>query len=205
MLDDVKYPEPDPNKKSAQALWDSRYANDGYLFGKEPIPYLTHYVQVLKKGKVLDVGMGEGRNAAYLAEKGFQVEGVDCSSRAIEKAKILASEKKVTIEPKIQNLDFFLMPLMRFDSIIMSYYRPQARFFSEIRRGLVLGGTFLLEAYTTQHLKKIGSNPLMVDFEECYKPNEVLSYLRDFHLLYYREMDEGSSHVVQVLAQKNKK
>ena len=204
MFDDMKYPEPDPNKKPAAQVWEERYASDSYLFGKEPVISLRSQIGCLKKGKALDIAMGEGRNSVFLASQGFQVEGVDCSAKAVEKAKKLAAEKNVSIEAKTQNLDFFLMPLMKYDSIVMTYFRPQARFFSEVRRGLVAGGTFLFEAYTVEHFKAHSqANPLL-EFEECYKPNEVLTHLKDFHLLYYREMPEGSSHIVQCIAQKRK-
>ena len=153
MYDEIEYPEIDPNKKSAKELWEGRYAADKYVFGKEPVLSLKHFVGVLQKGKALDIAMGEGRNTVFLAQQGFQAEGVDCSRKAIDRALALATEKGVTIDAKVQNLDFFLMPLMKYDTIILSYYRPQARFFSEIRRGLVLGGTFLLEAYTTEQVR----------------------------------------------------
>ncbi len=204
MLDDLKYPEPDPNKKPAPVLWEERYSGDNYLFGKEPIDFLKHYVSVLKPGKALDVAMGEGRNTVFLASQGFTVEGNDCSAKAIEKAKKLATEKKVSIEVKTQNLDFFLMPLMRYDTVIMTYFRPQARFFSEIRRGLVAGGTFLLEAYTVDEVRQQKSPNPILDFEECYRPNEVLSLVKDMHVLYYRELPEGNRHLVQVIARKPK-
>lgn len=199
---DEKYPEVDPNKKTAAQLWEERYAGDSYLFGKEPILLLKNHIGLLKLGKLIEIACGEGRNGAYLAQKGFHVEGVDCSKNAIEKAKKLVSEKNVSAEFKVQNLDFFLMPLMKYDSIVMSYYRPQARFFSEVRRGLVAGGTFALEAYTVEHFK--GQNPPNphLDFEECYKPNEVLGHLKDFHILFYKEYPEGNSHTVQVIAKK---
>lgn len=204
MLDEPQYPEHDPNKKTAPQLWEERYAGEGYLFGKEPCLLLKNMVSALRPGKALDIGMGEGRNTVFLAGKGFQIEGVDCSKAAVEKAKKLAAEKGVTIEAKTQNLDFFLMPLMKYDTIVMTYFRPQARFFSEIRRGLVAGGTFALEAYTVDHFKAQNpANPLL-DFEECYKPNEVLSHLKDFHVLYYKELPEGNSHLVQLIAQKRK-
>jgi len=201
---DEKYPELDPNKKSANEIWETRYATSGYLFGKEPIVSLKNFVQNLKPGKVLDVAMGEGRNAVFLAQSGFQVEGIDCSAKAVEKAKGLAQEKKVSIEAKTQNLDFFLMPLMKYDSIVMSYFKPLPRFFSEIKRGLVMGGTVLFEAYTTEHLKlQNPANPL-IDMDQCFKPNELLGQLKEFHILYYHEMVEGNSHLVRAIAKKNK-
>ena len=83
---DEKYPEVDPNKKTAVQIWEERYAHPGYLFGKEPVLTLKNYVSILQKGKTLDVAMGEGRNAVFLAENGFVTEGVDCSKKAIDKA-----------------------------------------------------------------------------------------------------------------------
>jgi SAM-dependent methyltransferase len=203
-MKDFEYPEPDPNKKTPAEIWNARYSQTGYLFGKEPVSGLKSLCTHLRKGKVLDVGMGEGRNSVFLAGQGFQVEGIDGSSVGVEKAKSLAAEKGVTIEAKTQNLDFFLMPLMRYDSILMTYFRPQARFFSEIRRGLVLGGTFFLEAYTTEHVRHLKAPNPNIDFEECYKTGEVLSHLKDFSVLYYNEIPEGGFYTVRVLAQKSK-
>lgn len=202
MFDDIQYPEADPNKKTAAQIWEERYAPDHYIFGKEPVLSLKNHSGLLRKGKTLDIGMGEGRNAVYLATQGFQVEGIDCSAKAVAKAKSLASEKNATLEAKTQNLDFFLMPLMKYDSIVMTYFKPLPRFFSEIRRGLVAGGTFLLEAYTTEHVKANGNNNPLIDFDQCYKPNEVLAHLKDFHILLYQEIPQGTSHTVVVLAQK---
>ncbi len=45
-----------------------------------PAPFLTDSVHMLPKGRVLDVAMGHGRNAIYLARLGFEVEGVDISA-----------------------------------------------------------------------------------------------------------------------------
>jgi SAM-dependent methyltransferase len=201
---DEMYPEVDPNKKSAKDLWEERYAGDKYLFGKEPVLSLKNHLSFLRKGKAIDIAMGEGRNAVYLAQNGFQVEGVDGSAKAVEKAKALAAEKGVQIDAKPQNLDFFLMPLMKFDTLLMTYYRPQARFFNEIRRGLVQGGTCLIEAYTVDQAKHHPNNPL-IDFDQCYKPNEVLQLLKDFHILFYKEMKEGDSYLVQAIAEKRQK
>ena len=202
---DPRYPERDPNKKPAKEVWDNHYAGEGYLFGKEPCGFIKAYVGSLKKGKTLDVAMGEGRNAVYLASQGFQVEGLDCSPKAVEKAKKLATEKGTQIEAKAQNLDFFLMPLLKYDTLVMTYYRPVARFFSEIRRGLVQGGTFALEAYTVDHFKRQKTENPLIAFEDCYRPNEVLRSLKDLRIIYYKELQEGDSHLVQCIALKDRK
>lgn len=199
---DEKYPEVDPNKRQQADIWNERYGNAGFLYGKEPCVTVKSYSDFLRKGKVLDIAMGEGRNSVFLAKHGFQAEGIDCSTKAIEKAKALASEQGATVDAKVQNLDFFLMPLMKYDSVLMTYYKPQARFFSEIKRGLVAGGTVLLEAYTTEHFKLFGKENPNLDFDQCYKPNEVLFLLNEFHILLYKEIPEANSRLVQVIAQK---
>ncbi len=200
MFDEFKYAEPDPNKKPAAEIWNARYAAESYLYGKEPVLGLRNHVGALRKGAVLDVAMGEGRNAVFLAQNGFSVQGVDCSSAAIEKAKRLAADRNVEIDAKTQNLDFFLMPLMKFDSILMTYFKPSTRFFSEVRRGLVQGGTFFLEAYTVDQIKH---SPLPnLEFEECFKPGEVLHHLKEFQVLFYKELPDGNAHTVQAIAKK---
>jgi len=204
MFDDMQYPEIDPNKKNATQLWEERYQSPGYLFGKEPSDFVKAFWSQLASGNLLDVAMGEGRNSAFLAQQGFKVEGLDCSAKGIEKAKALAAEKKVNLEAKVQNLDFFLMPLMKFNSVIMTYYKPAPRFFSELRRGLAAGGTLLIEGYTVEHFKQNPSNPIL-DLDQCFKPNELLTQLKDLQILYYKEMKEGSSHLVYAIAQKNHK
>lgn len=200
MSNEFEYREPDPNKKSAKDRWDALYAGSSFLFGKEPIAFLKDSAQHFMKGPVLDVACGEGRNAVFLAQQGHAVTGLDCSPVAIERGQKLAAEKSVQVEFKVQNLDFYLVPLMKFSNIIMTYFRPQARFFSEIRRGLAMNGFFLLEAFTVSQLKSQQLKHL--EFEDCYKPNEVLTLLKGFHILYYKEMEIGGQRLVQVLAQK---
>ena len=203
MFDDVKYPEPDPNKKPAAEVWNKRYEGDGFLFGKEPVMVLKNHLKDLRPGKAFDVAMGEGRNSVFLAKNGFQVDGIDASKVAIEKANRLAEENGVSIGAKTQNMDFFLMPLMKYDTVVMTYFRPVKRFFSEIRRGLVLGGTFALEAYLTDHIRHAPQPNPNLDFEDCYRSNEVLGLIKDFRLLYFNELKQGDSYLVQCIAQKH--
>lgn len=201
MFDDIQYPEVDPNKKNAVDLWQERYASESYLFGKEPSPFLKAFYSHLTKGPLLDVAMGEGRNSVFLASQGFQVEGLDCSARAVEKANQLAAEKKVSLQAKVQNLDFFLMPLMKYSTILMTYYKPAPRFFSELKRGLVAGGTLFIEGYTVEHFKKNSENSHL-DFDQCFKPNELLGHLKDLQVIYYKEMAEEKNHLVYAIAKK---
>ena len=199
-MDECKYPEVDPNKRPVADVWNERYGGSSFLFGKEPSMLLRNHVEALRKGKALDVAMGEGRNTVFLAKNGFAAEGVDCSSVAVEKAKRLASESGADIDAKTQNLDFFLMPLMKYDTVVMTYFKPLPRFYSEIKRGLVAGGTVAIEAFLVEQVRRHPSPNVAV--EECFRPNELLHALKDFEVIYYNELPQGSQHVVQAIARK---
>jgi ubiquinone/menaquinone biosynthesis C-methylase UbiE len=57
----------------------------------------------LKPGKVLDVCCGAGTNGVYLAEKGFDVVGIDISSKAVEYARKKAEQARVKAKFMVQN------------------------------------------------------------------------------------------------------
>ena len=60
--------------------------------GFEPAPFLVENIKLLPKGRALDVAMGAGQNAIYLAKMGFEVEGVDISPEAVSSALALVQK-----------------------------------------------------------------------------------------------------------------
>jgi ubiquinone/menaquinone biosynthesis C-methylase UbiE len=71
----------------------------------QPRKVLVELVEkrLLKRGKALDICCGVGTNALYLAEKGFQVIGIDISSKAIEYAKEKAERVNAKIQFQVEN------------------------------------------------------------------------------------------------------
>lgn len=189
-----------PKNEGNKEWWAERYKSKEWLYGKAPSDFLAKNLELLKKGKVLDVAMGEGRNAVYLASKGFEVEGFDFCETAIERAKKLASDMNVKMDAKASNLDFFLIPLMKYDSIIVVDYHPSPTFYSALTRGLADGGTLLVEGFTTEQLK-ISGGP-KVEFFECFKSNELIGHIKGLKLLYYSELKQGDLAKVYCLAKK---
>ena len=166
--------------------WDNKYAqSDGFLFGKDPSPFLSDNAKLLKKGETLDLAMGEGRNAAFLAAQGFQVSGIDFSEVATNRAKALAYEQGVDIEIKKQSLDFFLIPLMKYDSIVVTDFHPGLSIMKNLVRGLSVGGTLLVDAYTKEQIREgQGYKP---EIFECFGPNELLRELNGLKIILYNE------------------
>ncbi len=185
---------------SKKEKWNKLYEGSGYLYGSEPLPCLKEQWTRLRKGKVLDLAMGEGRNAVFLAQQGFQVIGFDVSDVAIEKAKKLAYDKNVSIETKVADLDLYLFPVLGFDSIILSYFKPPSRYYNEVVRALAQGGTVFIESYTTDQLTR---EPV-VGFEnqDYFYPNEVLKNFKDLQILFYNEGEVNGKWVVQCIAKK---
>ena len=66
--------------------WDTRYAASDSVWGAEPNRWVAQEVGELPPGRALDLACGEGRNAAWLAGRGWVVTGVDYSAVAIERA-----------------------------------------------------------------------------------------------------------------------
>jgi 2-polyprenyl-3-methyl-5-hydroxy-6-metoxy-1,4-benzoquinol methylase len=78
--------------------WDRKHAEAGLLFGAEPNRFLVAEVGSLPPGRALDVACGAGRNAVWLAERGWAVTGVDFSGVALANARRLAAGRGVTVE-----------------------------------------------------------------------------------------------------------
>lgn len=177
--------------------WDKKYATKKYLFGREAIPFLQDHVDLLPKGHVLDLAMGEGRNSVYLATKGFQVTGVDISAEGLKKAATLAAELGVTITTVVADLESYEIPANSFDVIICTYYL-QRDLFPKIATALKPGGIALIETYTMDHIQ------YSPRFNKAFllEPNELLTMLPGLRIVRYQEVDTGQAAFASILAQK---
>jgi len=177
--------------------WDARFAKEEYFMGKDPIPFLATHVHLLPKGKVVDLAMGEGRNAVYLAGKGFQVLGLDISPKGLEKAQKLAAEKKVTIETNAVDLEQYQLEREAFDVVLVSYYL-QRDLVPQIKAALKSGGMVVIETYNLDYLKY---NPRFRR-EWALEKNELLDWFKDYKILRYQAVDDGKEAYSSIIAQK---
>lgn len=73
--------------------WDARYAAADLVWSAGPNLWVAQLVAPLVPGRALDVAAGEGRNAIWLAERGWTVVAADFSPVAIDRAARLARER----------------------------------------------------------------------------------------------------------------
>jgi 2-polyprenyl-3-methyl-5-hydroxy-6-metoxy-1,4-benzoquinol methylase len=78
--------------------WSGWGGNDRIAYEHQWVEHLFSYDEVPKRGEVLELGCGEGHIARLLAEKGYQVLGVDISPTAIQWAKEKTLEADLTVE-----------------------------------------------------------------------------------------------------------
>ncbi|HET6295841.1 MAG TPA: class I SAM-dependent methyltransferase [Kribbella sp.] len=71
---------------SAEEMWNARYAESGQIWSGRPNVVLVQEAAELEPGRALDLGSGEGGDAIWLAQRGWQVTAVDVSSVALGRA-----------------------------------------------------------------------------------------------------------------------
>ena len=77
------------------AMWDRRYAGEGFAYGETANAFLKGQRPRLKAGmRALVPGDGEGRNGVWLAEQGLIVDAFDLSARGVAKALALARARR---------------------------------------------------------------------------------------------------------------
>ncbi|NRA66299.1 MAG: methyltransferase domain-containing protein [Pseudobacteriovorax sp.] len=186
----------------AKSYWERYYAEKKFKDGKAPNPFLVEMLPRLQKGKVLDIAMGEGTNSVFLAQKGFDVKGFDISKTAVSRSLTLAKETGVSIEANSADLDLFLLGILEYDSVIMTYFKPTVtRYYSSIISAMKQGGTLLVHSFHSSEMNEpIGKGESYRDY--YFHSNELLKNLSGLRILFYQELNHGDGQMVQCLAQK---
>ncbi len=145
--------------------WDTRYEVEDYVYGTTANDFLVSVADRIPMGRVLCLAEGEGRNAVFLAEKGYSVTAVDFSRVGLQKAHRLAAQQGVSIETCCTDLREFVIHPNQWQGIvaIFAHVPPEVRvpLHRAAVAGLVTGGAFILEAYTPQQLHyKTGGPPV---------------------------------------------
>jgi SAM-dependent methyltransferase len=170
--------------ESDSKKWDSRFKGEEFAFGKEPNPFLKRYIHLLPKGKALDIASGEGRNAVFLAQQGFEVDAVDFSRVGLKKAQKLAREREVTINTLLADLNTYHIEEEKYD-LIANFYFLRRSLIPKIKKGLKKGGRVIFETYLLEQRELGTDGPKQTQY--FLKPNELLRLFKGFRILLYRE------------------
>ncbi|MCX9157423.1 class I SAM-dependent methyltransferase [Niveibacterium sp. 24ML] len=181
-------------------VWDERYSQPGFYYGDTPNDFLREHASRIPPGEVLCLGEGEGRNALYLAQLGYQVTAVDSSAVGLEKLSKRAEAGGLLIRTVCADLAKYDFGSARWSAVvsIFCHLPPPLRAFVHARAVSALrpGGLVLLEAYTPRQLQLGTGGPK--DQSLLYEMRTLASdfaALRREHLAELeREVIEGIGH-----------
>jgi len=181
-------------------FWNQRYSADEFVYGTTPNDFFRETIDTIVSGKILLPAEGEGRNAVYAAQKGWLVDAFDTSSKAMEKAMKLASDKKVKINYQIDDVIFFQPKLDFYNVAAITFLhlpRQQRRILSvKLWEALRPGGKFIMEAFSKQQLNYQSGGPK--EKEILYSEAEIHTDFPCFKVellqTVERDLKEGTHH-----------
>jgi 2-polyprenyl-3-methyl-5-hydroxy-6-metoxy-1,4-benzoquinol methylase len=185
-------------------LWNRVLTEEEPRFNTDPNAFLVRMVQGRTPGRALDVGMGQGRNAIWLAQEGWDVTGFDPADKAVALAHELATAAGVEITTEIVGSEEFDWGVERWDLIVLSYVSVRD-FAPAILESLKPGGLIVLEAFHDDATKE-GS----IGRGVVWDSNELLQLFSDARILHYEDTvavaDFGrrETPVVRLLAMKRR-
>ena len=189
-----------------KAQYDKTYSalEEQGSFNQSANAFLMEMARTLKPGTVLDVGMGQGRNAIWLAQHGWDVTGFDVSSVGVKLARERAERLGVKLNAVVKSAEEFDFGGNRWDLVVVTYVPFSGILVERIRQSLKPGGVVLLENFHAETRRvRLMSGGL--------GDNELLRTFGDFRILHYEDtwakQDWGvqlgpENRLVRLLAQK---
>jgi 2-polyprenyl-3-methyl-5-hydroxy-6-metoxy-1,4-benzoquinol methylase len=185
--------------------WNERYSKDAFAYGVLPNAYLMEQIEKLPAGKILFAAEGEGRNAVFAAQLGFEVSAFDISKEGKNKALKLAETNNVTMHYDVGELHTLHYKPEQFDAIALIYAHFPADIKSSLHKTLSTylrkGGVVIFEAFSKKHLDYIAKNENVGGPKELamlFSKEEIQSDFENYEILELEEkeieLSEGLFH-----------
>ncbi|MFZ5927747.1 MAG: class I SAM-dependent methyltransferase [Acidobacteriota bacterium] len=200
---------PAQTRQKAPQGWDQVYLNPDARVPVNPSALVLETTANLPAGVALDAGMGNGRNAIYLARKGWKVTGVDLSEAAVRRAREEAGRLKVEFEARVGDVEKMVLPRASYDLILCLYTEPLAlRAARKFIDALKPGGLLLIEGRHIEALSPASAAYTVTGFHD----NQLLNLYQRLRILRYEDRQMPSewgndsqdprARVVRLVAQK---
>jgi SAM-dependent methyltransferase len=134
--------------ENARDMWNDNY-RQGVGFDQRPNRLLVDTVRGVAPGAALDVMMGQGRNAVYLATQGWRVTGVDIADEGLRIAREAAAAKNVEITTIQADADQHDYGVARWDLVTMIYAGSSPALIEKLKPSIKPRGLFVLEFFHT--------------------------------------------------------
>ena len=159
------------------AGWDQKYRSGERGNEDSPTALLVEIANQLPAGTAIDLACGAGRNALYLAGRGWTVTAVDGSETAIELLQARAAARRLHVDPLVADLKSpaFTIPPDAFDLVLIAYYL-QRDLFPKIKRAVRPGGVVIAVAHIPE--------PGEPQSEKRAAPGELRTFFAGWELLW---------------------
>jgi SAM-dependent methyltransferase len=180
-----------------ERVWEDKYKIEALDDLPLPAALLQKNAHLIAGGKALDIAMGAGQNAVFLASRGCDVTGVDRSESAVAIARRLAARDSLDLTAVTADVLTYPLPESCFD-VIINFYFLERSLVTAIKQSLKQRGLLFFETYTIEQVR-FGRprNP-----DHLLKPNELLAWFLDFFIIFYHERVEEGKAIASLIAQK---
>ena len=169
-------------KRSAQETWNELFAKrEGreHQFNK----FLAETVKDRKPGRALDIGMGQGRNALFLAALGWEVTGFDISEVGVKQARAEAQKRGLKLDAQVGDVDKFDYGKQRWDLVVGMYMHEYlTRNAAKVVDSLKPGGILVIEGIH----RDIGKDNLQGE-RYGHRSNELPRVFGRLRVLHYED------------------
>ena len=164
-----------------EGFWDERYADLAQLWSGQPNATLVTEVTGLAAGRALDVGCGEGADALWLAEAGWDVTALDVSKVAIDRGIAQAAVRGATVHWLHAGLVEANLPAASFD-LVSAQYPALLRTDEDVAENALLsavavGGVLLVVHHPTPTAEEAAGHGF--DPEKYVSPGRIRALLGD--------------------------
>ncbi|MBS2965339.1 class I SAM-dependent methyltransferase [Actinocrinis puniceicyclus] len=131
-----------------QTAWDERYRQTQSVWGSAPNVFVERLFSGLEPGRALDLACGEGRNALWLAGRGWRVTAVDFSAVALAKGRAQARARGLDLDWVAADVTGYRPQPAAFDAVLVAYLHLPGDVLGPLLRGaaeaVAPGGTLLV-------------------------------------------------------------
>ncbi len=185
-------------------MWNEKFSKEGFMYGTECNVFIKDNIFLVpSKSSVLCLGEGEGRNAIYLAQQGYEVEAIDASDVGLAKLDKRAKEEGLVINSEVLDLKDWT-PTKSYDAIVASFLHLteplRTEVFSKACDSLKAGGHIIMEFFSKDQFRDGFTSGGPKDLELLYDVQELFPIFTrsDITIMQLSQeedkLDEGRGH-----------